>query len=75
MVPELAEDMSFQCPICKDAVTGLYDEDLGEWVWKNSMEANGKYFHATCYYEAVKNNSGSNVVQLDLEKLKHLVSG
>ncbi|GAV46836.1 hypothetical protein ZYGR_0A04340 [Zygosaccharomyces rouxii] len=75
VVPELAEDMSFQCPICKDAVTGLYDEDLGEWVWKNSMEANGKYFHATCYYEAVKNNSGSNVVQLDLEKLKHLVSG
>lgn len=75
VVPESAEDMSFQCPICKDTVTGLYDEDLGEWVWKNAMEAGNKYFHATCYYEASKNNSGSNVVQLDLEKLKHLVSG
>lgn len=74
VVPESAVDMSFQCPICKENVTGLYDEELGEWVWKNAMEVNNKYFHATCYYEAARNNDNPLGLQLDLEKLKHLVS-
>ncbi|QLQ81937.1 hypothetical protein HG537_0G01910 [Torulaspora globosa] len=74
IVPESAVDMSFQCPICKENVTGLYDEELGEWVWKNAMEVNNKYFHATCYYEAARNNDNPLGLQLDLEKLKHLVS-
>lgn len=74
VVPESAEDMSFQCPICKEHVTGLYDEELGEWIWKNAMEVNNKYFHATCYYEAAKNNDNRVDLHLDLEKLKYLVS-
>lgn len=74
VVPESAVDMSFQCPICKENVTGLYDEELGEWVWKNAMEVNNKYFHATCYYEAARNNDNPLGLHLDLEKLKYLVS-
>lgn len=74
VVPESAEDMSFKCPICKEVVAGLYDEELGEWVWKNAMEVNNKYFHATCYYEAARNSDTNVGVQLDLENLKHLVT-
>ncbi|EDO14570.1 hypothetical protein Kpol_269p3 [Vanderwaltozyma polyspora DSM 70294] len=74
VVPESSEDMSFQCPICKETVSALYDEDLGEWTWKGSMEYNGKYFHAICYYEAAKNNNNSIGLELDLEKLKNLIS-
>ncbi|CCE90321.1 Pcf11p TDEL_0B01920 [Torulaspora delbrueckii] len=73
VVPESAEDMSFKCPICKEVVAGLYDEELGEWVWRNAMEVDNKYFHATCYYEAARNSTKAGV-QLDLESLKHLVT-
>lgn len=74
IVPESAEDMSFQCPICKETVTAVYDEELGEWTWKGCMEYNGKYFHATCYYEAAKNNNNIIGLELDLEKLKNLIT-
>lgn len=57
IVPESTEDMTFQCPVCKDSVTSVYDEELGEWIWKNTVIINGKKFHSTCYYETIKNNS------------------
>lgn len=74
VVPESSEDMSFQCPICKETVTAVYDEELGEWAWKNAIEYNDKYYHATCYYEAAKNSDNSIGLELDLEKLKNLIS-
>ena len=45
VVPETSQDMAFKCPICKETVTGVYDEESGEWIWKNTIEVNGKYFH------------------------------
>lgn len=61
-VPESIEDMTFKCPICKEVATAVYDEDSGEWVWKNALEVNGKYFHAVCYYESIKNSGNNNHV-------------
>lgn len=74
IVPETAEDMSSQCPICKDIISSVYDDDVGEWVWKNCVESQSKYFHATCFYEAVMNNQSNSGINFDLEKLKGLIN-
>ena len=54
-VPESSEDMSYRCPICQDRTTAVYDDELGEWVWRNTVEVNGKFFHASCYRETARN--------------------
>ena len=58
-VPESNEDMSYRCPICQDRTTAVYDDELGEWVWRNTVEVNGKYFHASCYRETARNEFNS----------------
>lgn len=78
IVPDGASDMSFQCSICTEVTSAVYDEDLSEWVWKNCFESNGKYFHATCFHEAsISNeckNSGSTGIDSDLKRLKVLIN-
>lgn len=73
VVPETTENMSFQCPICKDVLNAVYDEDTGEWVWKNAVEIDGKYFHALCYYESVKNNGNEEERSRGLQNLQRLL--
>lgn len=73
-VPETSTDMSFQCPICTEITSGIYDEDLGEWVWKNCIHSQGKYFHATCFHETVKDNGSTMNIGTDLEKIKTLIT-
>ena len=79
MVPDFATDMKFQCPICTESTYGKHDEDLGEWIWTNCIQVADKFFHATCYYEAAKNqqsntSSSSQNLQLDFQKLNELVN-
>lgn len=73
VVPESSEDMSFQCPVCKETVGSVFDEDSGEWVWKNTIHIDNKYVHATCYYEAAKSRDNSAGVSVDLNDLKQLL--
>lgn len=40
------------CPICREKFAPVFDDDTEEWVWKNAVQVNGKFFHATCYAEA-----------------------
>lgn len=79
VVPDFATDMKFQCPICTESTYGKHDEDLGEWIWTNCIQVADKFFHATCYYEAAKNqqsntSSSSQNLQLDFQKLNELVN-
>ena len=74
VVPETSQDMAFICPICKETVTGVYDEESGEWVWKNTIEVNGKYFHSSCYHETSQNSTKSNEGKVGLDDLKKLVT-
>lgn len=70
VVPDYAADMKFQCPICTEDNYGKYDEELGEWIWGNSIQVGDKFFHATCYYEAAKNqqsNESSSLQHLQLD--------
>ncbi|CAI4058560.1 hypothetical protein SKDZ_04G4340 [Saccharomyces kudriavzevii ZP591] len=74
VVPETSQDMAFTCPICKETVTGVYDEESGEWIWKNTIEVNGKYFHSTCYHETSQNSNKTVEGQIDLDDLKKLIT-
>ncbi|CCK68107.1 Pcf11p KNAG_0A04300 [Huiozyma naganishii CBS 8797] len=74
VVPDSIQDMAFICPICKEKVNGVYDEDSGEWVWKNTIAIENKHFHATCYFETVQNRSNSgDMPTTELETLKSLI--
>ena len=53
-VPETSDEMSFQCPICREVQSAVYNDDMGEWIWTNCIESQGKYFHSTCFHEAVE---------------------
>lgn len=74
IVPESAQDMAYTCPICTETVTGIYDEDSGEWIWKNTVSEGDKYFHATCFHETSKNHQKPDSIQTNIETLKNLVS-
>ncbi|CEP62014.1 Pcf11p LALA0_S04e05798g [Lachancea lanzarotensis] len=71
VVPETSIDMSFQCPICRDDQSAVYDDDTGEWVWLNCIESQGKYFHATCFHEAAS-SAPQQALHQGLERLKGL---
>jgi pre-mRNA cleavage complex 2 protein Pcf11 len=40
------------CGICRDTIVGVFDEDSGDWVWKNAVEARSRVWHWTCWMEA-----------------------
>lgn len=40
------------CPICKDKFETQWSEEAEDWVWINTIEEKGKYFHAICHAEA-----------------------
>ncbi|SCU87080.1 LAME_0D08702g1_1 [Lachancea meyersii CBS 8951] len=71
VVPESSVEMSFQCPICREEQSAVYDDDTGEWVWPNCVESQGKYFHATCFHEAAS-SAPQQALHQGLERLKGL---
>ncbi|SCU95696.1 LANO_0E11078g1_1 [Lachancea nothofagi CBS 11611] len=71
VVPESSEEMSFQCPICREVQSAVYDDDIGEWIWPNCVESQGKYFHSTCFHETIK-DAPRQALHQDLERLKGL---
>ncbi|CAR23487.1 Pcf11p [Lachancea thermotolerans CBS 6340] len=70
-VPETHEDMSFQCPICREVQSAVYNDDIGEWIWPNCIQSQGKYFHSTCFHEAVE-ETPQQALNQGLERLKGL---
>ena len=40
------------CRICKEKFVSEWCEDVEEWIWKNAVEVDGSYLHASCYYSA-----------------------
>lgn len=39
------------CGICRDKLVGIFDEDNGEWIWRNAIQQKGKVWHWTCWME------------------------
>lgn len=40
------------CGICREKLVGAFDEDSGDWIWKNAVEQKGRVWHWTCWEEA-----------------------
>lgn len=60
-VPETSVDMQTQCGICREIIKGEYDDDLGEWVYKDSVQGpQGKIFHWACFNEANNKKKSNN---------------
>lgn len=49
-------DMSCVCGVCKDVLRAKFDDDLGEWIWDNAVDKNGRVFHYTCFKETSQGN-------------------
>jgi pre-mRNA cleavage complex 2 protein Pcf11 len=41
------------CPICKELFKSEWSEDEEEWIWKNCIRVEGRYFHSSCHYSAM----------------------
>lgn len=39
------------CGICREKLVGIFDEDSGDWIWRNAVEQKGKVWHWTCWEE------------------------
>lgn len=50
-IPESSNN-EVMCGICKDMIVGIFDEDDGNWIWKNAIEQKGKVWHWSCWMEA-----------------------
>lgn len=45
------------CKICREMQIGIFDEDEGEWIWKNAIDINGTVYHWSCWMEAKMRNN------------------
>lgn len=51
MIPEDSEN-EIVCGICRDRLVGVFDDDSGEWVWRNATKQKGRVYHYSCWIEA-----------------------
>jgi pre-mRNA cleavage complex 2 protein Pcf11 len=75
-------DMSCVCGVCKEVLRAKFDDDLGEWIWEDAVEKQGRVFHHACFEETQNNGSSSTVLgnkrqrdtsALDFDLLKNVV--
>lgn len=52
VVPDDPEIAARLCRICKEKFQSEWSEEVEEWIWKNAVEIDGVYYHASCYYSA-----------------------
>ncbi|WVQ82379.1 hypothetical protein IAT38_004507 [Cryptococcus sp. DSM 104549] len=52
-VPQDSQKKASACPVCKEPFQAELSEEEEEWVWKNALNVNGVYYHATCRAEQV----------------------
>ncbi|GME76122.1 unnamed protein product [Ambrosiozyma monospora] len=39
------------CGTCRDKLVGVFDDDAGEWIWRNAIRVKGKVYHYSCWVE------------------------
>ncbi|WWC89316.1 uncharacterized protein L201_004237 [Kwoniella dendrophila CBS 6074] len=50
-VPQDTRKATSVCPVCKESFVKEWSEDEEEWIWKNALNINGTFYHATCRAE------------------------
>ncbi|KOS15855.1 hypothetical protein Malapachy_3664 [Malassezia pachydermatis] len=51
-VPHDADVAARPCRICKEPFHSEWSEDDEEWIWRNAVQVDQVYYHASCYYSA-----------------------
>jgi len=46
---EVPMDSNAVCPVCQEPHETSWSEEAENWVWMNTVDIGGLYFHATCY--------------------------
>ncbi|WFC98630.1 hypothetical protein MYAM1_001361 [Malassezia yamatoensis] len=70
VVPSDPDLAARPCRICQERFQSEWSEDVEEWIWRNAMEADNGYVHASCHYsaktmsETVKEEPGAAPVSL-----------
>ncbi|VEU23765.1 DEKNAAC105061 [Brettanomyces naardenensis] len=49
-IPDDSEN-EIVCGICRDKLVGVFDDDSGEWVWRNAVKQRGRVYHYSCWVE------------------------
>ncbi|QPG72957.1 hypothetical protein FOA43_000261 [Brettanomyces nanus] len=49
-IPDDAENEVI-CGICRDKLVGVFDDDSGEWIWRNAIKQRGRVYHYSCWIE------------------------
>ncbi|ODV86754.1 hypothetical protein CANARDRAFT_27155 [[Candida] arabinofermentans NRRL YB-2248] len=49
-VPEESEN-EITCGVCTEKLIAKFDEDSGEWVWRNAIKVRGRVLHYSCWIE------------------------
>lgn len=39
------------CAICRDKLVGVFDEESGDWIWRNAIMYRSRVLHWSCYME------------------------
>lgn len=63
VVPENSTSMDNKCAICRETIKAIYNDELGEWVWPESVRPHNepatsrRIMHISCYSESRKRPS------------------
>ncbi|KAJ1954046.1 mRNA 3' end processing factor, partial [Dispira parvispora] len=60
------QDHNLACPICSEKLTGVWDEEEEEWVYRNAIDIDGIIHHATCHRDQQREQRlGSSAGDMD----------
>ncbi|CDK27667.1 unnamed protein product [Kuraishia capsulata CBS 1993] len=56
VLPADSTDLTTVCQVCKEKINAEFNDDLGEWIWKNCIsvkdrDGNERNYHYDCYVE------------------------
>ncbi|KAG7882067.1 hypothetical protein KL905_000438 [Ogataea polymorpha] len=53
-IPEDSDNETV-CGICREKLVGVFDDEMGEWIWRNAIEKKGRVYHYSCWVETKGN--------------------
>lgn len=51
------------CPIDQEPFKSEWSAEIQDFIWRDAVKVGDRYYHASCYQEAVKSKESLNVVQ------------
>jgi pre-mRNA cleavage complex 2 protein Pcf11 len=55
---------SLPCPIDQEPFKSEWSEEVQDFIWKDTVQVGGKYYHASCYREVTKDRDAGGLTPL-----------